>query len=329
MGDVLSQNEIDALLSALSTGTVDADTLKEEETKKKVRIYDFKRPNKLSKEQINTLHVIYENFARSLATFLSGHLRSAVTMEIVSVEQVTYEEFIRSVSSTTIIDIFSMDPMEGSAIMEINPNLGFAFLDKVLGGPGGAPDKIRSLTEIEYTVIESLSQKMLDYLVEPWANIVEISPTMERIETNPQLTQLVSPTEVMIITSIETSMAGIVGYINICIPFILLEPIVKKLNVQYYYSTSGQGIHNEESFQAIQHELSNTKIPVSVLVGATGITVGELLELSVGDVVKLDRPVDTPWEIILGDHPKFVGKPGISNKKLSIQVTGLVKEDSK
>jgi flagellar motor switch protein FliM len=328
MSEVMSQNEIDALLSALNTGTVDADTLKEEEIKQKVRIYDFKRPNKLSKEQINTLRVIYENFARSLATFLSGNLRSPVSMEIISVEQVTYEEFIRSVSTPTIINIFSMAPLGGSAIMEINPNLGFAFLDKVLGGTGSAPDKIRPLTEIEYTIIENLSQKMLDYLVEPWANIVELFPAVERIETNPQLTQLVSPSEVMIITSIETSMGGIIGYINICIPFLLLEPVVKKLNVQYYYSTSGQGLKSGENFNTIKHELENTKIPIHVLVGSAVITVNELLELAAGDVVKLDRPLDAPWDIIIGKTPKFTGKPGISNKKVSIQVTGLIKEDN-
>ena len=327
MSEVLSQNEIDALLSALSTGSVDADTLKEEQSKKKVRVYDFRRPNKLSKDQINTLHVIYENYARSLATYLSGQLRSSVAMEVVSVEQLTYEEFIRSVSSPTIINIFSLDPLAGNAIMEINPNLGFTFLDKVLGGPGIALEKVRALTEIESMIMENLCQKMLSYMVEPWENIVELQPTVERVETNPQLTQLVSPSEVMIIISLETTLGNVVGYINICIPFLLLEPIVKKLNVQFYYSASGQGEKSEEKFNTIKHELESAKIPIRVVVGSTVINVGELLELAVGDVIKLEKKTTEDWDIIVGEKPKFIGKPGIFHKKVAVQVTGVIEED--
>jgi len=327
MGDVLSQGEIDALLAALSTGSVDADTLKEEENKKKIKVYDFKRPNKLSKDQIHTLHVIYENYARSLSTFLSGQLRAPVQMEVLSVEQLTYEEFIRSVPSTTIINVFSLHPLEGNAILEINPNLGFAFLDRLLGGPGAYMEKIRGLTEIEQTIIEKLSQKMLDYLREPWESIINFEPVLERVETNPQFTQLVSPAEIMIIVSLETSMGYIQGLINIGIPYIVLEPIVNKLTVHYYYSATQKT--SPSNMDLIQKKLQNTKVPIRVVVGNTTITVKELLELSVGDVIQLDKNINAELEVIVGQRPKFLARPGIFGNKISVQVTGVIEEEEK
>lgn len=327
MSDVLSQGEIDALLTALSTGSVDADTLKEEETKKKIKLYDFKRPNKLSKDQIHTLHVIYENYSRSLSTYLSGQLRAPVQMEVLSVEQLTYEEFIRSVPSTTIINVFSVHPLEGNAILEINPNLGFAFLDRLLGGPGGYTEKIRGLTEIEQTIIERLSQKMLDFLREPWESIINLEPIVERVETNPQFTQLVSPAEIMIIASLETIMGDIQGLINICIPYIVLEPIVDKLTVHFYYSAAQKT--SATNMNTIQRKLQNTKVPLRVVVGTTTISVKELLELSAGDVIQLDKNVNAELEVIIGQRPKFICRPGIFGNKISVQVTGVIEEGEK
>ncbi|MDD4802262.1 MAG: flagellar motor switch protein FliM [Syntrophomonas sp.] len=325
MGDVLSQNEIDALLSALSTGSVDANELKEEQSKKKVKIYDFRRPNKFSKDQIHTLQVIYENFSRSLGTFLSGQLRAPVQIEVLSVEQVTYDEFIRSIPSTTVLNIFSMYPLEGSAIMEINPNLGFAFLDRLMGGPGATPDKVRGLTEIEQTVMEKLAQRMLDFLQEPWSSIVDFEPVIERVETNPQFTQLISPAEVMMIVSLETKMGDLMGMINICIPYLVLEPIVSKLNVHYYYSTSGKK-STPENMEAIQNKLESTYIPIKAVLGRTVITVKDLLELAPGDVIPLKRNILEELELLVGQRTKFWGKPGLFGKQMSIQITKVVEE---
>jgi len=325
MSEILSQSEIDALLSALSSGSVDANQLKQEQTKKKVKVYDFRRPNKFSKDQIHTLHVIFENYTRSLSTYLSAQLRAAIQMEILSVEQLTYEEFIRSIPNPTILNIFSLYPLEGSAIMEINPNIGFAFLDRLLGGPGDTITKVRGLTEIEQTVMERLAQKMLDYLSEPWSSIIELEPSLDRIETNPQFTQLVSPSEIMIIVSLETQMTGVLGMVNICIPFLVLEPILDKLSVHYYYSASNTK-SNAENSAAIQYKLENTEIPVKVLLGRTTITVRDLLELSVGDVIPLERNIHEELEVAIGQRTKFLGKPGILGNKISLQISQTIKE---
>ncbi len=327
MSEVLSQSEIDALLSALSDGSVDADLLKEKELKSKVKVYDFRRPNKFSKDQIHTLQVIYENYARTLGTYLSGQLRVPLQVELLSVEQLTYEEFIRSIPNPTILNIFSLYPLHGSAIMEINPNLGFAFLDRLLGGPGYAPSKARALTEIEQTVIERLSQRMLDYLEEPWGSIIQIEPSLERVETNPQFTQLVQPTEIMIIVSLETRMGDVMGMINICIPFLVLEPILDKLNVHYYYSTAAQE-RSPANIAAIRTKLENTTIPIKVVMGKTVITVRDLLALSVGDVIPLNRNISQELDIVIGNRAKFLGKPGVFANRMAIQVTGIVEEES-
>jgi len=325
MSDVLSQSEIDALLSALSTGTVNANELKEEQSKKKVKIYDFRRPNKFSKDQIHTLQVIFENYSRALGTFLSGQLRAPVQVEVLSVEQVTYEEFIRSIPSTTILNIFSVYPLEGNAIMEINPNLGFAFLDRLLGGPGNPLDRVRGLTEIEQTVIEKLAQRMVDLMQEPWSSIVDMEPLIERVETNPQFTQLVSPTEVMMIVSLETKMSDLMGVINICIPFLVLEPIISKLSVHYYYSTSGKAV-TPENMATIQHKIASSYVPVKAILGKTIITVKDLIELSAGDVVPLDTHYKDDLEVQIGQRTKFLGRPGLHGNKVSIQVSMVVEE---
>lgn len=325
MSEILSQSEIDALLSALSSGSVDANELKEEQIKKKIKIYDFRRPNKFSKDQIHTLNVIFENYTRSLSTYLSAQLRAPIQVDILSVEQLTYDEFIRSIPNPTILNIFSLYPLEGSAIMEINPNIGFAFLDRLLGGPGDTLAKLRGLTEIEQTVMERLAQKMLDYLAEPWGSIVELQPSLERIETNPQFTQLVSPSEIMIIISLETQMADVLGMINICIPFLVLEPVLDKLSVHYYYSASSPKT-NAEDIAAIQYKLENTEILVKVLLGRTTIKVRDLLELSVGDVIPLERSVHEELEVAIGQRTKFLGKPGILGNKISLQISQVIKE---
>lgn len=326
MSEILSQSEIDALLSALSKGTVNAEELKEEQRQKKIKVYDFRRPNKFSKDQIHTLQVIFENYARSVGTFLSGQLRVPVQVDVLSVEQVTYEEFIRSIPSITILNIFSLYPLEGSAIMEINPTLGFAFLDRLMGGPGGTPEKVRGLTEIEQTVMERLGQRMLDYLQEPWGSIIEMEPVLERVETNPQFTQLVSPSEIMIIVSLETNMADVLGMVNICIPFLVLEPILSKLNVHYYYAGSTKQ-SSPENVATIRKKLENTQVPMRVILGRTIISVRDLIELSPGDVVPLHTSIHDELEVLVGQSPKFLARPGMHGNRMAVQITGLVKEE--
>jgi len=174
VAEILSQLEIDALLNALQTGEVDAETIKQKESEKKIRIYDFRRPNKFSKEQLNTIEVISENYCRLITTYLSGQLRTRVQIKVASVEQLTYEEFIRSIPNPTILNIFGLLPFEGKGILEINPNLVFYIIDRLFGGPGTANMSGRPLTEIEQNVVAKTVTKLLDYFKDAWANLVEL-----------------------------------------------------------------------------------------------------------------------------------------------------------
>lgn len=327
MAEVLSQNEIDALLSALTTGEVDAEELKQEQSKKKVRVYDFRRPNKFSKDQIHTLHVINESYSRGVGTFLSALTRLLVQIEVLSVEQITYDEFVRSVPTPTMLGLFSLPPLEGTCIMEINPTLGFVMLDRLLGGSGQAPDKIRSLTEIEETVMERVMQRMLDHMIEPWSSIVELEPYLDGIENNPQFIQIISPSEMVVIISLEAKIADTIGVINICVPYLVLEPILDKLSVHYYYST-GVREQKKENREQINHRLQATPIPIRIILGKSVISVGELLDLSVGDVISLDRKSRQPLEMVIGQKPKFLGKPGVIGNNMALEITHVLEEES-
>ena len=227
--DVLSQSEIDQLLSALSTGVVSAEEMKVEEKQKKVKVYDFKRPDKFSKDQIRTLYMLHENFARLLNTYLSTNLRTLVNISVASVEQLAYEEFIRSLSNPSVIGIFNMSPLKGNVIFEINPNIAFSIIDRLFGGEGTVINKIRTLTDIEETIIRKVITKSLDNLQEAWRHVVNTEPRLEVIETNPQFTQIVPPNDMVVIVTLQTQIGQVEGLINICIPYLVLEPIMSKL----------------------------------------------------------------------------------------------------
>ncbi|KNZ70876.1 flagellar motor switch protein FliM [Thermincola ferriacetica] len=327
MSEILSQEEIDALLGALSAGEVggSSETQSKKEDHKKIRVYDFKRPNKFSKEQIHTLQAIHENFARLLSTFLSAHLRTVVTMNVHSVEQITYDEFIRSLPNPTLLNIFMMEPLAGNAILEVNPNVTFTILDRLFGGPGQAPEKMRGLTDIERTVIEKVIIRCLQILKEAWENIIEFDPKLEVIETNPLFTQIVSPTEMVVLISIHATIGETEGIMNLCIPFIVLEPIISKLTAHFWFAGTAKTV-TAEHIQSTQRRLEKAKITLSAVLGETTIKLGELLELQPGDVIQLDNRATDELKIMVGERKKFYGRPGTVGSRLAVQITRLVKE---
>ena len=225
--DVLSQSEIDKLLSALSDGSVSAEEVKADEEQKKVKTYDFKRPDKFSKDQIRTLFMLHESFSRLLNTYLSTHLRTMVNVEVASVEQLTYQEFVQSLANPSVISILAVPPLKGNIIMEVNTEIAFAFIDRVFGGEGKSGIKTRVLTEIEEAVMRRFVDKATSHLKEAWANVVEFYPSLEATESNPQFTQIVPPSDMVVIVTIQMKVGEVEGMMNICIPYLVLEPIMK------------------------------------------------------------------------------------------------------
>ena len=326
MSEILSQDEIDALLSALSTDEARPDqTKKKDESHKKIRVYDFKRPSKFSKEQIHTIQAINENYARLLATFFSAHLRTIVQITVHSVEQLTYDEFIHSVPNPSILNIFRAEPLEGNAILEINPSIVFTIIDRLFGGPGQAPESIRDLTDIERVVIEKVVVRTLDIFREAWESIISLKPKLEVIESNPLFTQIVSPSEMVVLVSFKTRFGENEGLINMCIPYIVLEPIISKLSAHFWFAGTARE-STQESIGRIKAQIEKANLNLTALLGKASIHVGELLELQPGDVIMLDSKINDPVEIMVGSRKKYLGKPGTLGSKMAVQISSVVKE---
>jgi flagellar motor switch protein FliM len=325
MVDVLSQNEIDALLAALSSGEMDAEELKKEDTQKKVRAYDFKRAVRFSKDHIRSLTRIHENFARFLTTYFSAQLRTFVQINVVQVEQLPYDEFIRSIPKMTILNIFEAEPLEGRMVLEVHPNVAFAMLDRLLGGVGSAPTKIGSLTEIETIIMEKIFSRAFESLQEAWKTVIDIQPRLEALETNPQFMQIVSPNETIALISLSTKIGDTTGMINLCIPHVVIEPIMPRLSVHHWFVSQKKNRAPEEQ-QMLEQRVSKAKLPVIAELGSSKISVREFLSLGVGDVIALYKPTEEGLDIRVGDKVKFIASPGTVRDKMAIQIHEIVSE---
>ncbi len=330
-GEILSQNEIDALLSAISTGEMDADDLKKEEVEKRVKVYDFKRALRFSKDQIRSLTRIHENFARLLTTYFSAQLRTYVQISVASADQIPYEEFIRSIPKMTIMNVFEVPPLDGRIILEVNPNIAYSMMDRVLGGRGISVNKVDSLTEIETKIMSNLFEKAFENLQEAWGTIVEIEPVMTEFEVNPQFLQLVSPNDTVVVISLNTHIGETSGMINVCIPHVVLEPIIPKLSAHYWMENS-QKEKIPEEIMILEKRIRNADLPIISELGSTDITIQDFLLLDVGDVIDLNKAIDEPLTITIGGIPKYSGQPGKVGKKHAIQILDILKggdEDGK
>lgn len=323
--EVLSQSEIDALLSAISSGEMDAEEIKKEDEEKRVRVYDFKRALRFSKDQIRSISRIHENYARLLTTFFSAQLRTYVNISVASVDQVPYEEFIRSIPKMTVLNIYSVEPLDGRLIMEVNPNIAYAMLDRILGGKGGDVNKVDNLTEIETMLMSQLFEKAVTNLREAWSSIVEIDPVLEDFEVNPQFLQMVSPNDTVIVVSMNTTIGQSSGLINICIPHIILEPIISKLSVHYWMQT-GTKKRDLASYEKLTTNLQEARVEGKAILGETSITIQEFLHLQQKDVITLDQPIDQALLMEISNRPKFRVQPGKYKNKLSVQVLEEIKE---
>lgn len=326
MGEVLSQNEIDDLLKALSSGELDIDEAKNTE-EKQVKNYDFARPAKFSKEHLRTLEIIYEHFARLMATNLPAYLRKSVTVDVVNSEVVIYSEFSNALSNPMLLGVISMEPLAGNVIMEMASNLGFAMVDRLLGGAGYSLDKERDFSEIELSILERIFSICVNLLQEPWENVVKISPRLERIETNSQFAQIISPSETIAIITLNIKVGDVEGLMNVCLPFDTLEPVIDKLNTKYWFSTMRE--KDEHSYEkVIEGAISRAMVPIKAVLGNSVISVADFANLQVGDIIKVDRNVDEELEVYVGNIRKFMALPGYSDDKYAVRITEVIREES-
>jgi len=320
MTEVLSQDEIDQLLTAISAGDTDTEDFRPVNDTRKIKIYDFKRPDKFSKEQIRTVSIMHETFARLTTTALSAQLRSMAHVHVASVDQLTYEEFIRSIPTPTTLAVINMDPLKGNAILEIDPSVTFSIIDRLFGGTGQGTKVQRDLTDIEQSVMEGIIVRILANMREAWTQVIDLRPRLGQIETNPQFAQIVPPSEMVVLVTLETKVGEEEGMMNFCIPYITIEPIISKLSSQFWFSSVRRS-STTQYMGVLKEKLSTVDMDVVAEIGSINLPVRDVLNLRVGDVVRLSNVhVGDPFTLSVGNKKKFLCQAGVIGKKVAVQV---------
>ena len=326
MGDILSQDEIDALINAVSSGDTTDIVMTPTETVKEAKNYDFARPSKFNKEQLRALELIFDNFARITSSFMSGYLRTACTLEVMQAEQVTYREFNNSMVNPVVLGIVDIAPLKGSILLELSSNIGYSIIDRVLGGAGVGMKKMRDFSEIEKILLERLLTQTISYFVEPWEHILSLRPKLDKLETNSQFAQIYSPNEMTALVTLSFKVGTSEGFLNVCLPHLVLEPIMERLNTKYWFSMGGTDA-DENHREDIEAQLEKTKVNISVVVGKTRIMVSDFINLQVGDIIPLDSYMTSDLNVMVGNLLKFQGKPGINRGKNAIQITSFLDKE--
>lgn len=324
MGEVLSQSEIDNLLAALSSGDLDTEELNNADDKK-VKSYDFKRPAKFSKEHLRTLEIIYEHYGRLLSTSMPVYLRKNIQVSVTSSETVIFSEFSNSLSNPVILGVVNFQPLGGTILIELASQLGFAMIDRMLGGSGDPLEKTRDFTEIEMTIIEKMMVVCMQLMREPWKNVVDINPMMERIETNSQFAQIIAPSDMIAIVTLNMKIGDVEGFMNVCLPFFTLESVMDKLNTKFWYANMQE--RNSENFEEyVEALIKRVDVPVKAVLGKTSISVTDFVNLQRGDIIRLDTEVDQDLTVYVGNIKKFTALPGTSREKNAVRITSVIRE---
>ncbi len=321
MAKILSQDEIDALLTTVSAGDSEAeDEQLDDDRLRSIISYDFKHPNRVSKDQIRTLENMHDNFAGHYGSSLSAVLRTIADVDLVSVDQITYSEFIMSLVSPSCTYTYAAPPMEGGCLVDFNPTLTFALIDRMFGGNGKILESDRELTGIERSVMGRLSQKLYSDLTRAWENIVKLEVEQKSFETNPQFIQVVPPGETVVVVSFQIKVFQSTGLLTLCYPYVSLEPIITKLSAQNWIDATKKKNLDEDRMINRQN-LNNVDTLVSAEMLKTTIKVREFLGLQQGDIVPSERGISEPITVYINKRKKFFAQPGLSGKKRAVQIT--------
>ncbi len=321
---MLSQSEIDALLAAIAAGDVDAGRLVERDDGPQARPFDFSRPSKFAREQLRTLEMLHESFCRSAQTQLSAQLRTMVEIEVIRADQVSYGEFVSALPVPTLLEIVAVDPLEGNAVIEISLPVVFSMIDRLVGGPGTNRPRLRELTEIEHALLRPVNDTLISALNEAWGTLMPARFHQVGAEMNPQFAQVVAPSDMVILIAFELRAGGSTGTISLCLPSLMLEPIVGKLSAKNYFS--GVAEATPEAREGIERELEGVSVPVSVELGRARLHVEDLLSLSPGDVIPLSAmPGEDVW-VRIGKREAFRAQPGTRGRRNAVQITERIED---
>ncbi|NLG79658.1 MAG: flagellar motor switch protein FliM [Firmicutes bacterium] len=324
MDEILSQEEINALLSSFAKQEEEHAVKSGSGKTKQVRPYDFRRPDKLSKDQLRTIEMIHETFARSLSTWMSTYLRMPVRVTLASCEQLSFDEFSSSLPTPGVIAVFNISPPDGEAVLALEPLLAFAMLDRVLGGPGQAKGRPRELTDIEQRLMQDLVVKVLDILTRAWSDVAGFSARLENIVASSQFAQITAETETVGAVSLEVAFGEVTGNVSLCFPYPILQPVLPRLAATRWFKKQvGRG-GEAGSAEAIRQRLATVQVPVTVELGQASIMVGDFLDLAQGDIIRLDSRRGEDLVVRVGGGPKFLARPGVIGKRLAFQVSRVL-----
>ncbi len=319
MSEVLSQNEIDSLLNELQTGALDIEDLTQEEVQA-VKKYDFKRPSKFSKDHIRMLNTIHDKYGKLMAGALTKYLRTPFEMELESIESLSYRDFNHAIANPAAMAVINMRPLKGTMVLEIAPGIMCAIIDRVLGGTGGSCERIKEFTRIEISIMKKVLENSVEPLQSSWSNIMDLEPELEQIETNPQLVQITSPDEMALLVTYRAKIDQVENLINICIPYLVLEPVIPKLNSKFWFTSNNQEEDTRRVRLEIENALMQTEVPVRAMLGGTSLSFQELASLQPGDVIPLDKLINDSLDIMVDEECKFKGVPGLCNKKYAVRI---------
>ncbi|MEW6050487.1 MAG: flagellar motor switch protein FliM [Candidatus Zixiibacteriota bacterium] len=329
MAKILSQDEIDALLTTVTASDQDKEADSYEDAKlRSVVAYDFKHPNRVSKDQIRTLENMHDNFAGHFSSTLSGMLRTIVDVDLVSVDQITYSEFIMSLVSPSCTYTFSARPLDAVCLVDFNPTLTFALIDRMFGGHGKLLETERELTGIERSVMGQLVGKMYHELAKSWEHIVKVEIQQLSFETNPQFIQIVPPGETVVVVSFQVKLFQSTGLLTMCYPYVALEPIITKLSAQNWIdATKRKNIEADRAINVVN--MKEVESDLSALLLESEIKMREFLALKVGDIIRSDKKIHLPIDICVNQRVKFNARPGLAGKKRAVQVLAVIDRMSK
>lgn len=333
LSDILSQAEIEALLSSLSGDDPAPEAAPAPVAQASgtpflsshgggraiaYEVYDFRRPDKFSKDQLRTLQMLHETFARLSGSQLSAFLRSTVNIDLISLEQIPYEEYLRSINQS-VFTILSLPPLSGQAVLEIEFGLVFSMIDRLLGGPGRSLNR-SVLTEIEQPLVRSMIERMFYTLKTAWEGVVMVNPGIEGMETSAQFVQIAPPTDIVVSILFEVRVGNQRGAMSLCIPYMVLKPITTKLSAQKWFASSNRR-QSPTSRKMLAQQIQRSAVDCSVRLGKTKVMISDFLRLKPGDVLRLDQKVENDLTLCVSNRAKFRGKPALSGKKYVFNVT--------
>jgi len=314
---ILSNDEVDALLSAIESGQVLIGQNVEPKKEKKIQHYDFRRPDRFPREQKRRLQKISEDMAKAIGNSFSRMLRTNVNVELIAIEEFSYEVFVNSFTDITCANVLNLKPLHGLGLLTIDVGLCLSVLDRGLGGPGKIPQKIRALTQIEEGVVGVVLEQMLADISLCWAQLVHIEWKIEKVDMDIKAVQVVHSTDVVI--SINFAASGDLGNgtIILCMPVSSLEMVMIKSKLDR--------IDRNLELDYIKEVVNEVDMGAKVLLGKTHLTLNEIINLKRGDVVRLDNKITEDMPLEIEEKTKCYGKPGVVGKKLALQVTSVKK----